>query len=167
MTPDLAELEGMRAALRENRVPVRFFAEQDFLNGYFKVGPALPSAVLHTCGHAQHCGEATGCRQPQRTFGWRVAGSVAANVGMRSCLLAVVPRCPDSSIRWLPRLPRMQGRWRHLPWSYNGQKRIKWHHPDLWDLANVYVIHYGALRPPCLAERRVGTKVQCRHARRW
>ena len=37
----------------------------------------------------------------------------------------------------------MQGRWRHLPYAYNGQKRIKLHHPGLWDLEDVFVIHYG------------------------
>lgn len=37
----------------------------------------------------------------------------------------------------------MQGQWRHLPYSYNGQKRIKMHHPDLWDMSDIYVIHYG------------------------
>ena len=32
----------MHAALREGRVVVRFFAEQDFLNGYFAVCVCLP-----------------------------------------------------------------------------------------------------------------------------
>lgn len=31
----------MEAALAEGRIAVRFFAEQDFLNGYFKVGRAF------------------------------------------------------------------------------------------------------------------------------
>ncbi|KAI7845862.1 hypothetical protein COHA_000596 [Chlorella ohadii] len=76
-TPEyfLAELEEMKAALREGRVRVRFFAEQDFLNGFFK------------------------------------------------------------------------GQWRHLPYCYNGQKRIKVHHPDLWDMADIYVIHYVDEKP--------------------
>lgn len=65
----------MHAALREGRVVVRFFAEQDFLNGYFA------------------------------------------------------------------------GRWKHLPWSYNAQKRIKHHHPDLWDLPNIFAIHYVDEKP--------------------
>lgn len=45
-----------------------------------------------------------------------------------------------------PPPPLPQGRWRHLPWGYNGQKRIKVHHPDLWCWDSLYVIHYGAQR---------------------
>jgi lipopolysaccharide biosynthesis glycosyltransferase len=37
----------------------------------------------------------------------------------------------------------LQGRWRHLPHAYNAQKRIKYHHPELWDLSQIAVIHYG------------------------
>jgi hypothetical protein len=33
------------------------------------------------------------------------------------------------------------GRWRRLPWLLNGQERIKTHHPDLWALSRVAVIH--------------------------
>lgn len=75
MTPSLDELEEMKRALREGRCPVRFFAEQDFLNGFFK------------------------------------------------------------------------GRWRHLPLVYNGQKRIKFHHPDQWSMASLYIIHYVDEKP--------------------
>lgn len=46
-----------------------------------------------------------------------------------------------STFRHYPQL--LQGQWRHLPYSYNGQKRIKMHHPDLWELSDIYVIHYG------------------------
>lgn len=61
MTPDASELQGMRAALREGRVPVRFFAEQDFLNGYFKAGPSslkLPLSV----GVTVACWQIAGCK---------------------------------------------------------------------------------------------------------
>ncbi|PSC72665.1 glycosyl transferase isoform B [Micractinium conductrix] len=75
MSPSLAELAEMKRALEEGRCPVRFFAEQDFLNAYFK------------------------------------------------------------------------GRWRHLPWAYNGQKRIKYHHPDLWSMDELFVIHYVDEKP--------------------
>jgi len=43
----------------------------------------------------------------------------------------------------MPHYSHPQGQWRHLPYCYNGQKRIKVHHPDLWDMADIYVIHYG------------------------
>ncbi|KAL4457668.1 hypothetical protein ABPG75_012533 [Micractinium tetrahymenae] len=75
MTPSLDELGEMRRALKEGRCPVRFFAEQDFLNGFFK------------------------------------------------------------------------GRWRHLPLAYNGQKRIKFHHPDQWSMDSLYIIHYVDEKP--------------------
>ncbi len=37
-TRSLDELGEMKQALEEGRCPVRFFAEQDFLNGFFKAG---------------------------------------------------------------------------------------------------------------------------------
>ena len=46
----------MKAALREGRIPVLYFAEQDFLNGYFKVqlrlglGLGLPGAAPKALG---------------------------------------------------------------------------------------------------------------------
>ena len=42
----------------------------------------------------------------------------------------------------------LQGRWRHLPHAYNAQKRIKYHHPELWDLSQIAVIHYGEAAGP-------------------
>ncbi|PRW55990.1 glycosyl transferase [Chlorella sorokiniana] len=42
---------------------------------------------------------------------------------------------------------RVKGKWRHLPYSYNGQKRIKVHHPDLWDMSDIYIIHYVDEKP--------------------
>ncbi|KAL4442944.1 hypothetical protein ABPG77_008435 [Micractinium sp. CCAP 211/92] len=75
MTPSLDELGEMKQALKEGRCPVRFFAEQDFLNGFFK------------------------------------------------------------------------GRWRHLPLVYNGQKRIKYHHPEQWSMDSLYIIHYVDEKP--------------------
>lgn len=41
----------MKAALREGSCPVRFFAEQDFLNGFFKAGGAKGGMLLQVkCG---------------------------------------------------------------------------------------------------------------------
>ncbi len=39
------------------------------------------------------------------------------------------------------------GRWRHLPYTYNAQKRIKYHHPDLWAFDDVAVVHYVDEKP--------------------
>jgi len=39
------------------------------------------------------------------------------------------------------------GRWRPLPYIYNAQKRIKYHHPNLWDLQHIAVIHYVDDKP--------------------
>ncbi len=36
-----------------------------------------------------------------------------------------------------------QGWWKHLPLAYNAQKRIKYHHPEQWDLSAIHIIHYG------------------------
>ncbi|GAB4820707.1 hypothetical protein N2152v2_007753 [Parachlorella kessleri] len=75
MTPSLEELRGMEEALAEGRVTVRFFAEQDFLNGYFK------------------------------------------------------------------------GKWKHLPYTYNAQKRIKYHHPTLWRMEDIHIVHIVDEKP--------------------
>lgn len=37
----------------------------------------------------------------------------------------------------------LKGHWKHLPYGYNGQKRIKHHHPELWSWEALLVIHYG------------------------
>jgi lipopolysaccharide biosynthesis glycosyltransferase len=39
------------------------------------------------------------------------------------------------------------GRWTPLPYIYNAQKRIKYHHNDIWDLSDVAVIHYVDEKP--------------------
>eukprot|EP00887_Chlorella_sp_A99_P002666 scaffold6.g2666.t1 len=75
MSPSHAEFDGMMQALAERRISVHYFAEQDFLNGYFA------------------------------------------------------------------------GRWMPLPYVYNAQKRIKYHHPDLWVFSDICVIHYVDEKP--------------------
>lgn len=75
MTPSLEELRSMEEALAEGRIAVRFFAEQDFLNGYFK------------------------------------------------------------------------GKWKHLPYTYNAQKRIKYHHPTLWRMEDIHIVHIVDEKP--------------------
>ena len=35
-----------------------------------------------------------------------------------------------------------QNRWKAHPYKYNAQKRIKLHHPSLWNLNDVAVLHY-------------------------
>ena len=92
----------MQAALAGGRIPVRFFAEQDFLNGFYSASSSLPHAA---------CAEA-----------------------------------PVSSARAIPPTPTPtppQGKWRHLPYTYNAQKRIKYHHAGLWRLEEVHIIHFG------------------------
>lgn len=37
--------------------------------------------------------------------------------------------------------------WKHLPYTYNAQKRIKVHHPNLWDLQQIHVVHYVDEKP--------------------
>lgn len=37
--------------------------------------------------------------------------------------------------------------WRKLPYTYNAQKTIQRHHPDLWRLQDVAVIHYVDAKP--------------------
>jgi inositol 3-alpha-galactosyltransferase len=39
------------------------------------------------------------------------------------------------------------GRWIGLPVIYNAQKRIKYHHPDLWHLEDIAVLHYVDEKP--------------------
>jgi len=39
------------------------------------------------------------------------------------------------------------GRWMWLPAIYNAQKRIKYHHPDLWHLEDIAVLHYVDEKP--------------------
>lgn len=39
------------------------------------------------------------------------------------------------------------GSWIHLPYTYNAQKRIKFHHTDLWCLEDVHVIHFVDEKP--------------------
>jgi hypothetical protein len=52
----------MKAALREGRIPVLYFAEQDFLNGYFKVRLGL-RLRLRLRLQLQPVGSARGCVQ--------------------------------------------------------------------------------------------------------
>jgi inositol 3-alpha-galactosyltransferase len=39
------------------------------------------------------------------------------------------------------------GKWKWLPAIYNAQKRIKYHHPDLWRLDDIAVLHYVDEKP--------------------
>ncbi|KAL4541123.1 hypothetical protein Ndes2437B_g05508 [Nannochloris sp. 'desiccata'] len=39
------------------------------------------------------------------------------------------------------------GRWKWLPAIYNAQKRIKYHHPSLWHLEDIAVLHYVDEKP--------------------
>jgi inositol 3-alpha-galactosyltransferase len=39
------------------------------------------------------------------------------------------------------------GRWSHLPYVYNAQKCIKFHHPQLWCLPQVAVLHFVDEKP--------------------
>jgi hypothetical protein len=81
-------------------------------------------------------------------------------------LMHVAPVAPNSSERpWLPPqtpcvfatatqhapLPTApdsrQDTWRPLPWTYNAQKVIKYHHPHLWDISKIVNIHYVDAKP--------------------
>ena len=41
----------------------------------------------------------------------------------------------------------LQDVWQELPYIFNGQKRIKHHHPGLWAWENVAVVHYVDAKP--------------------
>lgn len=40
-----------------------------------------------------------------------------------------------------------KGKWKSLPYTFNAQKRIKTHHPSLWNLEDVFVIHFVDEKP--------------------
>lgn len=42
-----------------------------------------------------------------------------------------------------------QGRpkWHQMPWTYNAQKSIRSHHPDLWHLEDIYILHFTDKKP--------------------
>jgi inositol 3-alpha-galactosyltransferase len=40
-----------------------------------------------------------------------------------------------------------EGRWQPLPFIYNAQKTIKCHHPDVWRLEDIAVMHYVDEKP--------------------
>lgn len=41
----------------------------------------------------------------------------------------------------------LQDSWQELPYIFNGQKRIKYHHPLLWCWEDVAVVHYVDAKP--------------------
>lgn len=156
----------MEAALAEGRIAVRFFAEQDFLNGYFKVGRPLFSVYLlgqiDVCPatipreahlHARVGGYMCG-HMPAVRAGGSVAGRpvfAGGGVPIASHLPAVAPHPPThqttAPTHTSPPLTAPQGLWTHLPYTYNAQKRIKYHHPKLWRLEDIRVIHYVDEKP--------------------
>lgn len=40
-----------------------------------------------------------------------------------------------------------KGQWQALGYTYNAQKRIKTHHPNLWDLNDIHILHYVDEKP--------------------
>jgi inositol 3-alpha-galactosyltransferase len=51
-----------------------------------------------------------------------------------------------------------KGKWKCLPYIFNAQKRIKTHHPSLWKLEDIFVIHYVDEKPwshRCSAENKL------------
>lgn len=95
---------------------VRFFAEQDFLNGFFKARPLPLEKDAMLCM----------LHMPRMLY---------MPCAARLCTItrSSVPAGCAAPPHPAPHPP--QGKWRHLPYSYNGQKRIKVHHPDLVSLA--------------------------------
>ena len=41
----------------------------------------------------------------------------------------------------------MQSKWTALPFTYNAQKVIKYHHPELWRFQELHIIHYVDAKP--------------------
>ena len=41
----------------------------------------------------------------------------------------------------------LQGKWKHLPYTYNAQKRIKYHHPTLWRMEDIHIVHIVDEKP--------------------
>lgn len=62
------------------------------------------------------------------------------------CVTPLPPTPPHPPALAQPLYPP-QDCWTHLPYTYNAQKRIKYHHPKLWRLEDIRVIHYVDEKP--------------------
>ena len=130
----------MKQALKERRIPVRFFAEQvtggcralAWVGQHRKqAGPLSLATTVRECCASPLC--------------WSVPP--AQN------MLTQHPSRPLGATKQDFLNGYWAGRWLHLPYTYNAQKRIKYHHPSLWRLEDIQIIHFGAL---CFLPCRLG-----------